>query len=261
MRLFSKFTLLTLSMLILACVVIQAQAPSVTARPKQIQAQPQQQTAPVGCTRNCLWYAGDTVFAETGWNALWNGYNPNYAGYTGQTWVPFFAAYNSNGWYNAVKITSVTFNEVTSSATAPNVTAMTYAFKTGISEGSGGSTVASGNCTYIQPVATGRSGYGDFTEYAYTCQLATPVTVYTGSVEWVNILPTISNDDTNIYLSDAISSPQVNHIGWGDLMNMSYFNGSDFNANYDITTNQGLYLQGFSVGMTGTYQHVTGTRF
>ena len=85
--------------------------------------------------------------------------------------------------------------------------------------------------------------------------------VYTGSVSWVNIYPTISNDDTNIYLSDAVSSPAINHIGWGNLLNMSYFNGSDFGAYFTNTTNQGYSLQGFSAGIAGSYQHVTGTRF
>jgi len=254
MRHLRSFTLLTITFLALACVAIQAQSPSASTSPNQLQVHPLA-VPPVGCTLHCLWYSGDSDFGSVNWEGLFNGKVPNFGmGPSAQIWVPFFTAYNSNGWYNAVQISSITFNEVTSSDTPPNVTAMTFGFKSGVGEGNAGYTFASGNCTYTQPVATGRSNEG-YVEYAFTCKLATPVYVYAGAVNWVNIYPTISNNDSGLFLTNAINSPEINHIGWGDVMNASYYNSAYFGYSYDITTDLYSPDTEFSVGMTGTYVH------
>jgi hypothetical protein len=254
---FFKINLITFALLALVCAAIQAQSPSTTARPSQKPLAHPEFTAPIGCQAYCLWYAGDTDISNTDtWNALFNGYVPNGVGAYAQVWVPFPPKFlPNNGWDNAVKITSVTFNEVTSSANPPDVTSMTYAFKGDIYNGGAGPNLASGNCNYSQPVATGRSGSG-YTEYAYTCKLSSPVTLLNGYVYWVNLYPTLSNNDTSIFLSNVADIPAPNHYGWGNEMDYSFFNSSWFGVTYGPATSQSTNLDEFSVAITGTYLHI-----
>jgi hypothetical protein len=130
---------------------------------------------------------------------------------------------------------------------------MTFSFNTGMSSGNGGTVIYSGNCNFSQPVATGRSG-GGYTEYAYTCVLPKTITLQAGSLYWVNINPSLSND-FQAFASTAINSPP-HHIGWGNYTDDSFFYSTYFNANYVNATTQGSYFTEFSVGMTGQYVQI-----
>ncbi len=255
MRFFIKFNLLFVAVLALACATIQAQSPSVSTRPAhQLQAHPEVQ-GPIGCVSYCVWYSGDIDFSNENWGGLYNGYTPNNDGAFSQIWVPFAVnTGNKNGWNNAVKITSITFNELTENGNTPNVTNMTYAFKGYIFDGGAGANYYSGSCNYVQPVATGRAN-NSYTEYAFTCKLPTPAILLNGYIDWVNVYPTISNA-SGLFLSNVTDNPQPNHVGWGDTLSYSFINSSYFSYNYLPATDYDVNDTEFSVGMTGTYLHV-----
>ncbi len=248
MRLFKNFSLLTVAVLLSTTAVVYAQKPSATANP---QAPLRLHTeSPVGCATNCLWYSGDIDFSNANWSGLYNGNTPNNAGIIAQVWTPFFPAYNSNPWYNSVQITSITINELAYGA--PTVTNMTYAINVSTAPGFAGHPLYSGTCNFSAPQATGRSGYGYY-EYALTCNLPHPVTLPTGSVYMVNVLPTIS-DSMPIFWSNATDLPEVNQIGWSDVLDGSYITSGFFSL-YFINANTQGYFSEFSIGMTGSYVH------
>ena len=58
------------------------------------------------------------------------------------------------------------------------------------------------------------------------------------------------------YLSTAIDSPELHHIGWGDIQDDAFFNSPSLEADYVNATTQGAGFTEFSVGMTGTYAFV-----
>lgn len=247
MRMFRKINLLVISMFVLACLAIQAQSPTSNVRHNQQTEFHPQFASPIGCSSNCLWYSGDIDFGAPNWDGLWNSNVPN-LGEELQVWVPFVPGYGP--WLtSAVQIKTVTFNE--HSTGIPAVTNMTFDFRTGMSAGNAGTVIYSGNCNYSAPVATGRTGYG-YTEYAYTCVLPKTITLKSGSIYWINLTPTLSNDYA-AYLSNAIQSPELSHFGWGDVMDDSFAYGPYFDVNYANTDTLNTAFSEFSVGMTGQY--------
>lgn len=251
MKLFQKSNLILLSLLALACIATQAQAPSSSLKPNLQNNVEKPLYSPVGCDTNCLWYSGDFDAANENANALWNA-NSTGSETTMQVWVPFIALPASAAAFDAVKINSITFNEMT--ASAPTVESMTYQINTGMSVGVAGATYASGTCQFAVPVATGRSFSGK-TEYAYTCNLSTPVTLKLKTLYWVNVLPVLAGNNV-AYLSNAVDSPELHHSGWGNVYDDAFFYSSSLEDDYLNSTTQGAGLTEFSVGMTGTYAFV-----
>jgi hypothetical protein len=90
---------------------------------------------------------------------------------------------------------------------------------------------------------------------AFTCTLPTPLLLSTNYLYWVNLLPDISTD-TPLYLSDAIDTPELNHVGWGNVNDEAYFYSSYASfapSDYVNSTTVNTGLNEFSVGMTGKY--------
>ncbi len=251
MKLHQKLNLFVLALLTLACITIQAQSPSRTLRPARHQEAMPMYTPPAGCATNCIWYSGDFDSSNVNANGLYNGYTPNNGNISAETWVPFLPVSSASA-FNAVEITSVTFNELVYGT--PSLTSMTYGISSNVSNGNAGNSIASGTCASTSVTATGRSGFG-LTEFAFTCTLPTPVTLSTNYLYWVNLLPDIANE-SSIYLSNAIDSPELHHIGWGNVYNNSYFNSSYFEVNYMPATDQAYGMEAFSVAMTGKYTFI-----
>lgn len=251
MKLFQKSNLILLPLLALACIAIQAQLPSSALKPS-LQKEPEINTnTPIGCAANCLWYSGDFDAANVNANGLWNA-NSAGSDTSMQVFVPFVPAPLGASTFNSVKISTITFNELALSA--PTVESMTFEINSGMAVGNAGHTVATGVCTYSNPVATGRS-YSDKTEYAFTCTLSSPATLKISTLYWVNLLPTLAGNNV-AYLSNAIDAPERRHSGWGNVYDEAFFYSSTLEENYVNTTTQGAGFTEFSVGMTGTYAFV-----
>jgi hypothetical protein len=250
MKLFQKSHLILLPVLALACIAIQAQRPTSAIKPAVL-VEPENNNTPIGCAVNCLWYSGDFDSANANANGLWNA---NSAGSETamQVWVPFIPAPLGASTFNAVKISSITFNELTLSA--PTVESMSFEINSGMAVGNAGHTVITGACTFSNPVATGRS-FSEKTEYAFTCTLPTPVTLKISTLYWVNLLPTLAGNNV-AYLSNAIDSPERRHSGWGNVFDEAFFYSSSLEENYVNTTTQGAGLTEFSVAITGKYAFV-----
>ena len=208
-------------------------------------------SAPAACSP-CLWYSGDTDPSNPNWNSLTNYSNPG-LGVDGEIWVPFIVASDGNPAHKLVLISSITFNE---GLTNPpdDLTGITYAFRTGISSGNGGTLKQNGTCNTTSAVATGITTFSE-TEYAFTCfpkKFAVKIPV--GTIYWVNIEPAFTSS-FNVYLNNAIDVPGLNQIGWSDDFYNSFFNSAYFGDDFVPTTSIPSFtgFQEFSVSIAGTY--------
>jgi hypothetical protein len=209
-----------------------------------------------GACSPCLWYSGDTD-PSNNWDADFNG-NSAWAGLQNQVWVPFIAAPDGNPLHKHVLISAVTFNEA---ATTPDTNpptdfaGMTYAFRTRVSSGNGGTQGKHGGCYTTSVVYTGVSPIpGLYNEYSFTCvfnPLSLPK-VAVGTILWVNVLPKFTVS-TLAYLDEAIDIPGLNQFGWSDDYWNSFLNGPSFFLNYAPATNVDVHFGEFSVAIAGTY--------
>lgn len=217
-------------------------------------AQPSTPTAPAACSP-CLWYSGDTDASNPNWDALAN-YNAPFLGLTAQVWVPVIAASDGNPADKLVLVSAITFNEVIytgNSNPPPDFGGMTYAFRTGVSAGNGGTLGKNGTCNATSVVATGLTPYG-YTEYAFTCypkKFAVKLNV--GQIYWVNLLPTFTTSTYNVFLDDAIDVPNASQLGWSDDFYNSFFDSAYFGSSFVPATSVGPGAQEFSVSIAGTY--------
>ena len=213
-------------------------------------AQPSPLAIPAACSP-CLWYSGDTDASNPNWEGLANYINSTYA-IDAEVWVPFIAASDGNPAHKLVLVSSITFNEIMTNPPT-DMTGMTYAFRTGVSSGNGGTLKQNNTCTTTSAVATGMTP-GGYTEYAFTCypkKFAVKIPV--GTIYWVNILPTFTSS-YNVFLDDAIDVPGLNQFGWSDDFYNSFFNSPYFGDNFAPATSIGSGAQEFSVSIAGTYE-------
>ena len=70
----------------------------------------------------------------------------------------------------------------------------TYDIRTGVSEGNGGTEVASGSGT-LTSVPTGRTILGSYPEYTLTVRFEKPVALKAGKTYWANLTPQCTNDN------------------------------------------------------------------
>jgi hypothetical protein len=206
-------------------------------------------SAPTACSP-CLRYSGDNDAANPNWDALAN-YNNLSIPFEAEAWVPFIAASDGNPAHKLVLVSSITFNEIMSNS-PDDLTGITYAFRTGVSSGNGGTLKQNGTCNTTSVVATGNTPNG-YTEYAFTCfpkKFAVKIPV--GTIYWVDILPTFTSS-TGIFLSNAIDVPDPSQLGWSDDFYNSFFNSAYFSNNFVPATSVDIGMQEFSVSIAGTY--------
>jgi hypothetical protein len=249
-----KRILIALTALVLISVSASAQRSS-TVRGNDPQPAATHSAAVPGACSPCLWYAGDfdpnNPSAEADFNA-----NDTFDSAENQVWVPFIAAPDGNPLHKHVLISAVTFNEM---ATTPNTNppadfdGMSFAFRTGVLSGNGGTLGKHGTCPATVVTYTGVSWVG-LNEYSFTCQLVgTKATkVATGTIYWVNVTPTFTVS-TGAYLDNAIDLPELNQLGWGDDMLNTFINGAYFGLNYTPATSVYSGFEQFSVAIAGTY--------
>lgn len=70
----------------------------------------------------------------------------------------------------------------------------TYDIRTGVSDGNGGTEVASGSGT-LTSVPTGRTILGSYPEYTLTVRFEKPVVLKAGNTYWANLTPQCTNDN------------------------------------------------------------------
>jgi hypothetical protein len=180
-----------------------------------------------------LWYNGDF----NGVNGLANEQNT----VIGQAAVyDNFTVTAAGGW----DITDVFSDNLLNTT----VTGATWEIRTGVSEGNGGTLVASGTTATPTVTATGRSGFG-FTEYQVK---VSGLTVHlpqlpAGQFYWLNVTP-IGNGTNRSFDS---STSGLNAVGQppGNDQN-AFFNSVDFAANFTSTANESQPYD-FSMGVIG----------
>jgi len=115
-----------------------------------------------------------------------------------------------------------------------------WEIRSGVSEGNGGSLIASGTGNMTQ-TATGRSGFG-YTEYN---DLVSGLSVNLGAgTYWFAVVP---NDPNNFNRSFNSNTFGANAVG-NQNQNQQYWNSSFFGANYTNANNEGVF-QSFSSGV------------
>jgi hypothetical protein len=208
-----------------------------------------------GACSPCLWYAGDFDPSNANSNGDVNMDNTSYPE-ENQIWVPFIPAPDGNPLHKHVLISAVTFNEL---ATTPNTDppadfdGMSYAFRTGVSSGDGGTLGKHGTCPATMVTYTGVT-YKGYHEYSFTCQLGAKADkLAVGTIYWVNVTPTFT-ETTYAFLDNAIDLPELNHLGWGDDFYNSFINGAFFDFNFIPATSVSPSFEQFSVAIAGTYE-------
>src|SRR5438034_9606337 len=197
-------------------------------RPVQIDRKPLQ---PSGVS-SVLWYNGDfngvNVLANEDNTALGSG---QFASVYDDFNVP------SGGW----TLTAV-FSDNLSSTT---ITGALWEIRQGISEGNGGTLIASGMTMTPVVTPTGRSGFG-FTEYMIEV-IGLNVSLAPGTY-WLNVTPIGNLSGRSV---DSTTSG-TNCVGTpcGNNMN-AFFNSNFFGANFTSTSNEGQPTD-FSMGVEGT---------
>lgn len=231
---------------------IKATARGTVAQPAVVEPVPA--AVPAGCNP-CLWYSGDSDLTASNYSGLFNA-NATELGKDAQVWVPFIPASDGNPLHKHVDITAITFNEATStgSSTPPtDFVGMTYGFRTGILTGNGGKLGKNGKCETTSVVYTGESADGLF-EFAYTCNLATPVKLAVGTIGWVNVLPEF-NVSNFAFLDNSEGLPPINGLGWSDDFENSFWtsNAALGGDNFKPAEHVGTAFDNFSVAIAGTY--------
>ena len=121
-------------------------------------------------------------------------------------------------------------------------TSANWEIRTGVSEGNGGSVVASGSATpTITP--TGRSAFG-YTEYMV--QVAVSLTLAPGTY-WLDVQPVAPNDAGRSFNSNTFG---LNAVGM-HTVDDDFFNSAFFGANFTNANNEGVFGT-FSDGVIGT---------
>src|SRR5205814_8677422 len=127
----------------------------------------------------------------------------------------------------------------------PNVTGPTWEIRTGVSQGHGGTVIASGMTMTPVVTPTGRSGVG-FTEYMVEV-IGLNVSLAPGTY-WLNVTPignlTGRSFDSTTSGTNCVGTPCGNNMN-------AFFNSNFFGANFTSTANEGQPTD-FSMGVNGT---------
>jgi hypothetical protein len=127
-------------------------------------------------------------------------------------------------------------------------TSATWQIRTGVSEGNGGTLVASGSGAVTQ-TATGRSAFG-FNEYTDSVAISPAVTLAFGTTYWINVTPVCAACAGRAFQSNVPPATAANHVGPSNVLNTSFFNSSFFGFNFTNANNLGPFPL-FSFGVSG----------
>jgi hypothetical protein len=182
-----------------------------------------------------IFYAGDLDLNDPNQNGL---ANENDAIVNGN---PYGAATYENFTLNSSSTVTGLFSNNLSGL---NPATAYWEIRTGVSEGNGGTLVASGTGATTN-VATGRSDFG-FTEYRNEVD-GLNLSLNAGTMYWMAVVP---QDPNNANRSFNSNTDGLNKIGT-DTANQQYFNSAYFGANFTNANNEGTFPY-FSQGVVGS---------
>ncbi len=183
----------------------------------------------------CLFYGGDFDVNNPNANGLANETDAIVGGspYGAATYQNFTLSSNSTA-------TGLFSNNLS----GLNPSSGYWEIRTGVSEGNGGTLVASGTGAVTQ-AATGRSGFG-FTEYGDEVD-GLSVSLNGGTMYWMAVVP---NDPTNANRSFNSNTFGINALGT-QTSNLQFWNSAFFGVNFTNANNEGVF-QTFSDGVIGS---------
>jgi hypothetical protein len=187
------------------------------------------------CGSNCLFYGGDFDPNNPNANGLANENDAIVGG----------SPYGAATYQNFTLSTSATATGLFSNnLSGLNPATGYWEIRTGVSEGNGGTLVASGTGAMTQ-TATGRSGFG-ITEFRDEVD-GLNLNLSGGTQYWMAVVP---NDPSNPNRSFNSNTFGLNSVGT-QQSNSQFFNSSFFGANFTNANNEGVF-QTFSQGVVGT---------
>jgi hypothetical protein len=186
------------------------------------------------CGSNCLFYSGDFDANNVNANGLANETDAIVSG------SPYGAATYQNFTLDSSATATGLFSNNLSGL---NPATGYWEIRTGVSEGNGGTLVASGTGSVTQ-TATGRSGFG-FLEYRDEVD-GLSLNLAGGTQYWMAVVP---NDPNNANRSFNSNTFGANAVGTSQLDNQ-YWNSAFFGANFTNADTQGAF-PAFSQGVVG----------
>jgi prealbumin domain-containing protein len=191
--------------------------------------------APPAACNPCLYYSGDFDPNDPNANGLANEVD----------------AIVTTGSYQYTPVTPNTTWHVTglfvNTLSGLTPTNATWEIRTGVSEGNGGTLVASGSGAVTQ-TATGRSGFG-FQEY--TDSVAVSVVLNADTTYWINVTPVCAACDSRAFESNVPPGTAANHVGPTNILNLNFWNSAFFGVNFTNSNNGGSFPL-MSFGVIGT---------
>ncbi len=181
-------------------------------------------SCPVETGVTCAFYGGDLDLNDPNQNGLANENDAIVGG------SPYGAAVYQNFQWAGGTVGGLATNNLS----GLNPSTAYWEIRSGVSEGNGGTLVASGTGA-TSNVATGRSDFG-FNEY--TNFVSTNVSLGSGQY-WMSVVP---NDPANANRSFNSDTSGLNSVGT-QTSNLQYFNSAFFGANFTNTNNEGVFAQ------------------
>jgi hypothetical protein len=195
-------------------------------------------TAPIKPTGGILWYNGDF----NGVAYLANEQNTSIGSGEFASVYDDFIVSDSGGW----DVTAV-FSDNIITTNATSVTGATWEIRQGISEGNGGTLIASGVTSAPSVTPTGRGSF-NFKEYMVEVPGLAVHLPASANPYWLNVTPigdlTGRFFDSNTSGADCVGTPCGNNQN-------AFFNSNFFGANFTSTANEGEPAD-FSMGVIGS---------
>jgi hypothetical protein len=187
------------------------------------------------CGSNCLFYGGDFDVNNANANGLANETDAIVSG------SPYGSAIYQNFTLSSNSTATGLF---TNNLSGLNPATGYWEIRTGVSEGNGGTLVASGTGAVTQ-TATGRSGFG-FTEYRDEVD-GLNLSLAAGTQYWMAVVP---NDPNNANRSFNSNTFGANAVGSSQSDNQ-YWNSAFFGVNFTNADNDGVFPN-MSSGVIGS---------
>jgi hypothetical protein len=186
------------------------------------------------CNGRCLFYGGD-----------FDPNNPNANGLANETdAIVSGSPYGSAIYQNfTLPAPDTAISLFTDNLSGLNPATGYWEVRSGVSEGNGGTLVASGTSAMTQ-TATGRSGFG-FTEFRDQVDNLS-VSLDAGTTYWVAVVPNDPNNGNRSFESNTFGAGRVGNT----TDNMQYWNSAFFGVNFTNANNAGVF-PAFSTGVIG----------
>jgi len=192
---------------------------------------------------NCIFYGGDFDYNNPNANGLGNENNAivggdPYGAATYQNFVVGAGCLTASCWNSSGVLISGLFTNNLSQVTP---TAGYWEIRSGISEGNGGTLIASGTGS-VTNTPTGRSGFG-YDEYRNEVD-GLDVILNGGGTYWFAVVPVCTSCAGRSFNSNTFG---LNRVGT-EIDNQQYWNSAFFGSNFSNANNQGVF-PAFSSGV------------